>query len=70
MPTTRKRKPAGRTARPTVRTAHCPACRQVRPARPLGTATVAGQQLQLLRCTEAACELIWAIRCETGRTSA
>ncbi|MDH6125926.1 hypothetical protein [Kitasatospora sp. GP82] len=40
---------------------HCPACRRLRPARSLGQATVRGEQLEILECSEPSCALRWCI---------
>lgn len=50
---------------PTPTRVHCPACRAPRPARRVGTATVHGQNHDLLQCLDKACELIWAHRPHT-----
>jgi hypothetical protein len=52
-----------RTDRPTVvRVTLCPACRQERITRRVGTATVKGHPQDLVQCPEMACELVWAVR--------
>jgi hypothetical protein len=47
---------------PTARVALCPACRCERITRLVGTATVKGQQQQLVQCPSKPCELVWAVR--------
>lgn len=49
-------------ARPIPRTSYCPSCRAIRGIRIVGRATVTGIPLDLARCAERSCELIWAIR--------
>lgn len=45
-----------------VRAVHCPSCRRPRNVRTVGTATVNGTPVELVRCPDPACELVWAIR--------
>lgn len=52
--------------KPVTQAVHCPACRALRQARRVGATTVDGRKVTLVRCTDRACELIWAAR---GRTS-
>ncbi|BDD73006.1 hypothetical protein [Streptomyces violaceoruber] len=49
---------------PTPIRAHCPSCRGPRPVRRVGTATVRGEQRDLLECRDTACELVWAHRAD------
>lgn len=44
------------------RTALCPSCRCLRNVRTVGSATVSGGPVDLVRCPDDACELVWAIR--------
>ncbi|MEU0221140.1 hypothetical protein ABZ281_41665 [Streptomyces sp. NPDC006265] len=55
-------------ARPVPRTTYCPACRALRGVRIVGHTTVAGTPLDLARCADTSCELIWAIRPATHTT--
>lgn len=49
-----------------TRRAHCPACRNLRIVRTVGTATVGGQAMTLTQCRAPECELIWATPAEGG----
>lgn len=42
--------------------AHCPACRRIRPVRVVGRVVVGRQDLHLVQCADRTCELIWATR--------
>ncbi|MFJ5155756.1 hypothetical protein ACIQCF_30130 [Streptomyces sp. NPDC088353] len=58
------------TLMPALRTAVCPACRRERPARLVTTVVVSGAPYDVLRCPDAACELLWLARAERPRTAA
>lgn len=44
------------------RTSYCPSCRQLRGVRIVGHTEISGTPLDLARCADTSCELIWAIR--------
>lgn len=46
----------------THRVAHCPACRRERITRRVAAATIHNRTRDLIQCTAADCELIWAVR--------
>ncbi|MEU7718173.1 hypothetical protein [Streptomyces tibetensis] len=49
-------------------TTYCPACRRIRGVRIVGHTEISGTPLDLARCADTSCELIWAMRPATRTT--
>lgn len=52
--------------RPKLRASYCPGCRRPRNVRIVGNGTVGGARVDLARCPDTGCELVWALRPATA----